>query len=123
MRLEEEVNGNYLIIGGVNANDSGVYTCQISAYKPTELQHSLTVRGEYSCLGNCCPMTEILKTTSPLLPAFPFSERLTIETVGEKGFPSTAANHNFLCCLLLWFCITMSMLLSVRNIVLILCSQ
>ena len=27
--------------------DSGVYTCQISAYKPTELNHTLTVRGEY----------------------------------------------------------------------------
>ena len=33
--------------------------------------------------------------TSPLLPAFPFSERLTIETVGEKGFPSAAADYNF----------------------------
>ena len=28
--------------------DSGVYTCQISAYKPTELNHTLTVRGQYS---------------------------------------------------------------------------
>ena len=27
--------------------DSGVYTCQISAYKPTELNHTLTVRGQY----------------------------------------------------------------------------
>jgi len=44
VRLEEERNGNYLIIGQVNPNDTGVYTCQISAWKPTELHHNLTVR-------------------------------------------------------------------------------
>lgn len=44
VRLEEEENGNYLIISQASPRDSGVYTCQISAYRPTELNHSLTVR-------------------------------------------------------------------------------
>lgn len=44
VRLEEEENGNYLIISQASPRDSGVYTCQLSAYRPTELHHTLTVR-------------------------------------------------------------------------------
>ena len=46
VRLEEEVNGNYLVLGQVSPEDTGLYTCQVSAYKPTQLTHSLSVRGE-----------------------------------------------------------------------------
>jgi len=46
VQLEEETNGNYLILGQAGPEDSGEYTCQISAYKPTEITHSLTIRVE-----------------------------------------------------------------------------
>ena len=45
VRLEEEANGNYLVIGQVSPEDSGVYSCQISSYKRTELSHTVSVRG------------------------------------------------------------------------------
>jgi len=44
VRLDEEKNGNHLILGQASPKDSGDYTCQISAYKPTEITHSLLVR-------------------------------------------------------------------------------
>jgi len=44
VRLDEEKNGNHLILGQASPKDSGEYTCQISAYKPTEITHSLLVR-------------------------------------------------------------------------------
>ena len=40
------MNGNYLVLGQVSPEDTGLYTCQVSAYKPTQLTHSLSVRGE-----------------------------------------------------------------------------
>lgn len=46
VRLEEEVNGNYLVLGQVSPEDTGLFTCQVSAYKPTQLTHSVSVRGE-----------------------------------------------------------------------------
>jgi len=46
VRLEEEKNGNHLIIGQASPADSGAYTCQISAYKPTEITHNLIIRVE-----------------------------------------------------------------------------
>ena len=46
MRLEEEENGNYLVLAQLSPGDSGQYSCQLSAYKPTQLTHSLSVRGE-----------------------------------------------------------------------------
>ena len=64
VRLEEEKNGNHLIIGQASPADSGAYTCQISAYKPTEITHNLIIRGrtrilsdisdnQLSCSGAC----------------------------------------------------------------------
>jgi hypothetical protein len=44
VRLDEEKNGNHLIIGQATPEDSGAYTCQISAYKPTEITHKVTIR-------------------------------------------------------------------------------
>ena len=45
VRLDEEKNGNHLIIGQATPEDSGAYTCQISAYKPTEITHNVIIRG------------------------------------------------------------------------------
>ena len=42
------MNGNHLILSQAGPGDSGVYTCQISAYTPTQLSHTVVVRGEYS---------------------------------------------------------------------------
>lgn len=43
-RLEEERNGNSLVLGQVSPGDEGEYTCQVSAYKPADLTHRLAVR-------------------------------------------------------------------------------
>ena len=52
VRLEEEKNGNHLIIGQASPEDSGAYTCQISAYKPTEITHNLIIRGRTRILSD-----------------------------------------------------------------------
>ena len=52
VRLEEEKNGNHLIIGQTSPEDSGSYTCQISAYKPTEITHNLIIRGRTRILSD-----------------------------------------------------------------------
>lgn len=57
-RLEDGVNGNFLIIRQVNSDDIGVYTCALSSYYPTELQHSLAIKRACDCpdprhSGNC----------------------------------------------------------------------
>lgn len=44
VRLDEVANGNYLIIGQSTPEDSGEYSCQISAYNPTELTHTVRIR-------------------------------------------------------------------------------
>jgi len=44
VRLDEVKNGNYLIIGQSTPEDSGEYKCQISAYNPTELTHTVRIR-------------------------------------------------------------------------------
>jgi len=44
VRLDEVENGNYLIIGQSTPEDSGEYSCQISAYNPTELTHTVRIR-------------------------------------------------------------------------------
>jgi len=44
LRLEESSNGNTLVIGPASPNDEAEYTCQISAYKPTEITHKLKIR-------------------------------------------------------------------------------
>ena len=50
VRLDEEKNGNHLIIDLATPEDEGDYTCQISAYKPTEITHKVTIRG-IKCLN------------------------------------------------------------------------
>merc|ERR1719480_295438 len=44
VRLEEQKNGNHLVLGQAAPADEGVYTCQISAYKLTELTHTVQIR-------------------------------------------------------------------------------
>lgn len=44
VRLEEEVEGNTLVLGPASPTDQADYTCQISAYKPTEIKHSVKIR-------------------------------------------------------------------------------
>lgn len=44
VRLDTESNGNYLILSQVTPEEEGDYTCQISAFKPTEITHTLQVR-------------------------------------------------------------------------------
>jgi len=44
VRLETSKNGNELIIGPASPADEADYTCQISAYKPTEITHSVKIR-------------------------------------------------------------------------------
>lgn len=44
VRLEEEKKGNYLVIAQSGPGDGGEYTCQISAYNPTELTHTVRIR-------------------------------------------------------------------------------
>eukprot|EP00092_Neocalanus_flemingeri_P015949 GFUD01017266.1.p1 GENE.GFUD01017266.1~~GFUD01017266.1.p1 ORF type:complete len:445 (-),score=133.60 GFUD01017266.1:266-1600(-) len=42
--LEEETNGNYLVINNAVSKDGGNYICQISAYRPKDITHSVMVR-------------------------------------------------------------------------------
>jgi len=42
--LEEEKNGNYLVINSATSKDSGNYDCHISDYVPLEIRHSVIVR-------------------------------------------------------------------------------
>lgn len=42
--LEEERNGNHLVISGAKAEDSGEYLCQISDFVPRDIRHSVIVR-------------------------------------------------------------------------------
>jgi len=44
VRLEETENGNHLVIGQATPEAEGTYTCQISAYRPTELTHRVRIR-------------------------------------------------------------------------------
>ena len=44
IKLEEEKNGNYLVIDSASSEDSGSYVCQISDYVPLEIRHSVIVR-------------------------------------------------------------------------------
>lgn len=46
VRLEAAENGNNLVIGPASPEDEQQYTCQISSYKPSEIVHSVKVRGE-----------------------------------------------------------------------------
>lgn len=44
MSLEEETNGNFLVIKEAESSDGGDYMCQISAYRPKDIVHSVMVR-------------------------------------------------------------------------------
>jgi len=44
VRLEQEKKGNYLVISQSGPEDGGEYTCQISAFYPTELTHTVRIR-------------------------------------------------------------------------------
>ena len=44
--MEETENGNTLVISLAEPDDAGEYTCQISASRPTELRHSVQIRGK-----------------------------------------------------------------------------
>jgi len=42
--VDESSNGNHLVIKQASSADEGVYTCQVSAYTPTQLSHTVTIR-------------------------------------------------------------------------------
>ena len=44
LHLEEETNGNFLMINNAESSDGGEYMCQISAYRPKDIVHSVIVR-------------------------------------------------------------------------------
>jgi len=44
LTLEKETNGNYLTIHDAKGTDGGDYMCQISAYRPKDIVHSVIVR-------------------------------------------------------------------------------
>ena len=53
--LEKEENGNSLVINNAVEADQGNFTCQISTYNPTELLHTVRIRGRnemFSSLRN-----------------------------------------------------------------------
>ena len=45
MRLEKKTNGNELIIPFADQGDEGEYVCQVSAYVPRELKHTVKITG------------------------------------------------------------------------------
>ena len=49
LQLTEEPNGNTLVISLADENDAGDYICQVSTYKPTEIKHSVRIRGKINC--------------------------------------------------------------------------
>ena len=63
VRLEAAENGNNLVIGPASPEDEQQYTCQISSYKPSEIVHSVKVRGESS--ENCQARVRSPKVQSP----------------------------------------------------------
>lgn len=46
VKVEETDKGNTLVISLAEPSDAGEYKCQISAPKPTELRHSVRIRGK-----------------------------------------------------------------------------
>jgi hypothetical protein len=46
LQLTEEPNGNTLVISLADENDAGDYICQVSTYKPTDIKHSVRIRGK-----------------------------------------------------------------------------
>ena len=45
-KLEKSTNGNTLTIALAEEADAGNYTCQISTFKPSNLYHSIKIRGK-----------------------------------------------------------------------------
>ena len=52
LQLVKEPNGNTLVIDLAQESDAGDYTCQVSTYKPIEIQHSVKIRGKNLQLVN-----------------------------------------------------------------------
>ena len=46
LQLVKETNGNSLVISLAEEEDAGDYVCQVSTYKPIEIQHSVKIRGK-----------------------------------------------------------------------------
>jgi len=44
VRLEQASDGSTLVLGPAEPGDEAEYTCQISAYKPTDLKHNVKIR-------------------------------------------------------------------------------
>jgi len=77
VRLEEEVNGNHLVIGLATPEDSGEYTCQISAFMPTEITHKVIIRVE-----------PVITTTPEDILVVTAGSQATIECNIESGTPT-----------------------------------
>ena len=43
--LETPSNGNNLVISLAEVKDEGEYICQVSAYNPVEIKHTVKIRG------------------------------------------------------------------------------
>ena len=43
--LETETNSNNLVISLAEVKDEGEYICQVSAYNPIEIKHTVQIRG------------------------------------------------------------------------------
>ena len=77
MRLEGAENGNNLVIGPASPRDEQHYTCQISSYKPSEIVHSVKVRGNASLCHYSVIMTILCFSVKPIIAVSP-SEGLVV---------------------------------------------
>ena len=48
----QEADGASLVISLAEEKDAGKYVCQISTYKPTEIKHTVKIRGKKLILYN-----------------------------------------------------------------------
>ena len=46
----QEADGASLVISLAEEKDAGKYVCQISTYKPTEIKHTVKIRGKNSMI-------------------------------------------------------------------------
>ena len=51
IQLEEEENGNTLVISLTDHTDEAEYVCSVSAYRKTEIRHNVRIRGNILVLN------------------------------------------------------------------------
>ena len=50
LKLINEADGAFLVISNAEEKDAGKYVCQISTYKPRELEHTVKIRVYHSTI-------------------------------------------------------------------------